>query len=132
MIAASAAVMPIIKAGNATVHDTHGVKFVSYVRPSVGSSELCGWRIEIPGRSEGVPHQVSKEEVIYVLDGTVSVRLDDACHEASAGDVIVVPANSRVAVDNPASEPLTAWVTTSVGFLGTMPDGSSFSPPWTQ
>jgi hypothetical protein len=35
-------------------------------------------------------------------------------------------------VDNPGDEPATAWVTTSVGLLGVLPDGSWISPPWTQ
>ncbi len=123
--------MPVIHSTDASVHELHGTKFSSYVRPQTGSTELCGWRIEIPGHSQGVPHRVSREEVIYILEGTISVTLDDTGHEAGPGDVVVIPAGSMLRVDNPASEPVTAWVTTSVGFVGIMADGSVLNPPWT-
>lgn len=124
--------MPVIHARDAVVHQMHGSSFTSYATPERGSKELCGWRIEIPGRTEGVPHQVSREEVLYVLGGTMRVILNDQTCEAAPGDVIVVPAGSRFCVDNPTDEPATAWVTTSVGFAGIMPDGSWIRPPWTR
>lgn len=46
--------------------------------------------------------------------------------------MILVPAGARFAVDNHADEPATAWVTTSVGFAGVLPDGSWITPPWTR
>ena len=124
--------MPVIRAAEATVHQLHGATFTSYARPATGSAELCGWRIEIPGKTEGTGHQVSREEVIYILSGAVTVTVDESPSQAAAGDVIVVPARSRLRIDNPASETLIAWVTTSVGFTGTMPDGSELTPPWTR
>jgi len=83
--------MPVIHAADATVHHLHDTSFTSYASPSRGSRELCGWRIEIPAGTHGVPHHVSHEEVLYIL----------------------------------------AWVTTSVGFAGVLPDGSRITPPWT-
>lgn len=61
--------MPVIHAAQAVVHQLHGTSFTSYARPSAGSKELCAWRIEIPGRTDGVPHQVCREEVLYILTG---------------------------------------------------------------
>jgi hypothetical protein len=52
--------------------------------------------------------------------------------EAAAGDVVLVPAGARFGVSNLAAGPATAWVTTTVGFAGVLPDGSWFSPPWTR
>jgi mannose-6-phosphate isomerase-like protein (cupin superfamily) len=79
-----------------------------------------------------VPHHVSREEVLYVLSGTIQVTIDDQSEEASAGDVILVPASARFGADNLTDEPVTAWVTTSVGLAAVLPDGSWISPPWTR
>jgi quercetin dioxygenase-like cupin family protein len=124
--------MPVIHAAEAPVHRFHDTSFISYASPSRGSRELCAWRIEIAPGSRGVPHHVSREEVLYVLTGSLRATVGDESSEANAGDVILIPAGSRVGLDNPADEPATAWVTTSVGFAGVLPDGSWLTPPWTQ
>jgi quercetin dioxygenase-like cupin family protein len=124
--------MPVIHAAQSVVHQMHGTSFTSYASPARGSRELCAWRIEIPGGTEGVPHHVSREEVLYVLGGTLRVTLDGEAEEAGPGDVILVPAGARFGASNLAAEPATAWVTTSAGFAGILPDGSWFTPPWTR
>jgi quercetin dioxygenase-like cupin family protein len=123
--------VPVIHASQATVHDMHGTSFTAYASPERGSRELCAWRIEIPGQARGIPHRVSREEVLYVLSGTVQATVDGRAEQASAGDVILVPAGAQFGVDNLGDEPATAWVTTSVGFRGVLPDGSWITPPWT-
>jgi len=65
-----------------------------------------------------------------VLSGTIRASLDGQAEDATAGDVIVVPAGAQFGADNLADEPARAWVTTSVGLLGVLPDGSWISPPW--
>ena len=124
--------MPVIHADQAAVHQMHGTSFTAYASPARGSRELCAWHIEIPGRTEGVRHRVSREEVLYVLSGTIRASLDGQAEDAAAGDVIVVPAGAQFGVDNLGDKPATAWVTTSVGLLGVLPDGSWISPPWTK
>jgi quercetin dioxygenase-like cupin family protein len=124
--------MPVIRADQAAVHSMHGTSFTSYASPERGSKELCAWRIEIPGHTNGIPHHVSREEVLYVLSGTIQASVDGRAEQAAAGDVILVPAGARFGVDNLASGPATAWVTTSVGFRGVLADGSWIAPPWTQ
>ena len=122
--------MPVIHAGEAVVHEMHGASFTSYAAPARGSQELCAWRVEIPGRTEGVAHHVSREEVLYVLSGTLRAVLDDHAAEASVGDMILVPAGSKFRVDNPADEPVTAWVTAGAGLTAVLADGSRITPPW--
>jgi quercetin dioxygenase-like cupin family protein len=113
--------VPVIHADQAAVHKMHGTSFTAYASPERGSQELCAWRIEIPAQTKGVPHHVSREEVLYVLTGTIQATVD----------VIVVPAGARFGADNLADGPATAWVTTSVGFRGVLADGSWITPPWT-
>ncbi|MGP8000783.1 MAG: cupin domain-containing protein [Streptosporangiaceae bacterium] len=124
--------MPVIHADQAAVHQMHGTSFTAYASPSTGSRELCAWRIEIPGHTAGVRHHVSREEVLYVLTGAIQVSVDGEAERAVAGDVILVPAGAQFGVDNLAGEPATAWVTTSVGLRGVLPDGSWITPPWTR
>ena len=123
--------MPVIRAGEAVVHQMHGASFTSYAAPARGSRELCAWRVTIPGRTEGVAHRVSREEVLYVLTGTLRVVLDGQPGEVAVGDVVLVPAGTTVGVDNLTDEPATAWVTASAGLAAVMPDGSWLTPPWT-
>jgi mannose-6-phosphate isomerase-like protein (cupin superfamily) len=138
--------MPVVRAADAVEHELHGSVFTSYAAPASGSRELCAWRLEVPGRTTGVPHTVSKEEVLLVLSGTLSVTLgaaadgapDDAPAalaagapaEACAGDAIVVPAGTVLTIDNPDDRRASAWVTTSVGLEAVLADGSSIRPPW--
>ena len=123
--------MPVIHAARVAVHQMHGTTFTSYASPARGSRELCAWQIEIPGGTEGVPHHVSREEVLYVLSGTLRVSLDDETADAAAGDVVLAGL-ARFGASNPAAGPVTAWVTTTVGFAGVLPDGTRFTPPWTR
>jgi quercetin dioxygenase-like cupin family protein len=78
--------MPVIRAAESVVHQMHGTSFTSYASPARGSRELCAWRIEVPGRTEGVPHHVSREEVLYVLSGTLRVTVDGDATDAAAGE----------------------------------------------
>ncbi|GIE88781.1 cupin domain-containing protein [Actinoplanes regularis] len=122
--------MAIHRRDEAVVHRLHGSAFHSYVSPSAGSAELCAWRLEIAGGTVGVRHRVSREEVILVLAGRIRVHLDGVTEEVTAGDVFRVPVGVEFGVDNATAETAEAWVTTSVGMRGTLPDGSVISPPW--
>jgi uncharacterized RmlC-like cupin family protein len=126
--------MPVIHAADSVAHDMHGSRFTSYAAPARGSAELCAWRLDVPAGSEGTPHVVSREEIVFMLGGTLVVTLGEGAEAAGvacrAGDAIVVPAGSGVRIDNPGDEPASAWVTTSVGLEAVLPDGSRLSPPW--
>jgi|HubBroStandDraft_1064217.scaffolds.fasta_scaffold494750_1 mannose-6-phosphate isomerase-like protein (cupin superfamily) len=129
--------MPVVHAADAVVHDMHGSRFTSYAAPSRGSSELCAWRLDVPAGTRGVPHTVTREEILFVLGGTMNVTLGDgsgaaATEPSRAGDAVVVPAGSTLRIENPGDEPAAAWVTTSAGLEAILPDGSRVSPPWTR
>jgi quercetin dioxygenase-like cupin family protein len=124
--------VPVIHADQAVVHTMHGTSFTAYASPNRGSQELCAWHIEIPAQTKGIRHRVSREEVLYVLSGTIEASVDGRAEQAASGDVILVPAGVEFGVDNPGDGPAAAWVTTSVGFRGVLPDGSWLAPPWTQ
>ncbi|ORM38026.1 cupin domain-containing protein [Williamsia sp. 1135] len=123
--------MPIIRPHEAQQFAAHGSTFASYVSPRRGAKELCAWKLTVPAGQMGIAHRPSNEEVLLVLDGSLSVSLDGVVEEARAGAVIVVPAGSEVKVDGGATDS-SAWVTTTPGLQATTVDGAVLSPPWAQ
>src|SRR5580692_3733953 len=81
--------MPVVRAAQSVVHQMHGTSFTSYASPARGSRELCAWRIEIPGGTDGVPHHVSREEVLYVLAGDRVGHHDGRVRRRPAGRILV-------------------------------------------
>ncbi len=122
--------MPIVRESEAVPHRLHGATFHSFAAPARGSGELCAWRLEVAPGTEGVAHRVSREEVLLLLGGELTVTLDDVTTRVAAGEVVVVPAGAHFRLDNDSAEPATAWVTTSVGLEATLADGTTISPPW--
>ena len=122
--------MPIIRERDAVQHRLHGSTFHSFAAPARGSRELCAWRLEVAGGTEGIAHRVSREEVFVLLTGELVVTLDGVTATIAPGEVVLVPAGAQFKVDNASGAIATAWVTTSVGLEATMPDGSLISPPW--
>lgn len=121
--------MPVIRALDAAVFETHGSRFHSYVAPSRGSRSLCAWRLEVPADLQGVAHRPTREEVLLVLDGELRLTLDGDRSELHRGDVALVPADSELRVDaGPAGA--TAWVTTTPGLEAVTGDGSRITPRW--
>jgi quercetin dioxygenase-like cupin family protein len=123
--------MPVIRSADAVVHEMHGTRFTSYAAPARGSKELCAWRIDVPPGSTGAAHTITREEIVFVLSGAMELTLDEAASTVRAGDVAVLPAGATVRVDNAGDEPVTAWVTSSVGLEAQLADGSRIVPPWT-
>ena len=119
--------MPVLNAASAETHEVHGSRFTSYVRPAVGSAELCAWRLDVPAGTVGVPHRPSREEVLAILGGSARVTLDGEARTASAGDVVLVPAGATFQLDVEGDEPLRAWVTTSTGLTAELPDGEQLA-----
>ncbi|MFC4515935.1 cupin domain-containing protein [Streptomyces ehimensis] len=122
--------MPFVRGNQAVVHEIHGARFASYVRPATGSRDLAAWRGEIPAGTVAPEHVISAEEVLYVLSGRIRLTIDGETAELGAGDAAVAPADATLAVSNPTGEPAHFWVTTQVGLSAVLPDGSTITPPW--
>jgi quercetin dioxygenase-like cupin family protein len=121
--------VPVIPAADAVPFETHGSRFSSYVSPSRGSSQLCGWRLDVPAGLQGAAHRPTREELLLVLEGGLEVTLDGERTTAGPGDVVLVPAGAEFRVDGgPAGA--AAWVSTTAGLEAVLADGSTISPPW--
>jgi len=123
--------MPVIRTVDAVPFETHGSRFLSYVSPSRGSSQLCAWQLTVPADLQGVAHRPTREEVLLVLAGELHVTLDGLATALQPGDVVLVPAGSDLRVDA-GPEGATAWVTTTPGLEAVTADGTKIAPPWAQ
>jgi quercetin dioxygenase-like cupin family protein len=122
--------MPVLNSSAAREFDLHGSRFTSYLAPSRGSDQLCAWQLSVDAGTVGAEHQVSKEEVLFVTEGSLRVRLDGVVSDATAGAVVFVPAGSSFRVDGGEVDAC-AWVVTTAGLEAVLADGSRLTPPWT-
>ncbi|MGY5050626.1 cupin domain-containing protein [Streptomyces sp. 900105755] len=122
--------MPVVRSAEATTHEIHGARFVSYATPRTGSKELCAWRGEIPAGTRAPAHTVNREEVLHLLVGELLVTVDGRTERVRAGDTVIVNPGATLTVENPTDHTALTWVTTSVGLEAELADGSRIVPPW--
>jgi quercetin dioxygenase-like cupin family protein len=122
--------MPIIKSCDAPRFDFHGVVFTGGASPSRGARENCVWRTLIAPSTPATPHTLDSEETFIVTAGRGHATVDGDIHDLVPGDVLVVPADTELALANPYSEPFEAIVVFPVGGRARLPSGDAFVPPW--
>src|ERR1700730_17486330 len=120
--------MPVIRSADAAVHQVHGSTFSSFVAPSRGSAQLCAWQLNVPAGLRGVAHRPTREEVLLLLEGELTVTLDEIATVLAAVAALLVPADSVLGLDGGRAG-ATAWVTTTSGLEAVMADGSRIAPP---
>lgn len=98
--------MGVIAASEMKVHEFAGVRFRGLVAPSTGATELMAWQTEVPPGTPAATHQVTREEVVVILAGSAQVHLGGTTTAAEAGDVIVVPPDTDLAIENAGDETL--------------------------
>jgi quercetin dioxygenase-like cupin family protein len=124
--------MPVITAPAQPTHQLGSTRFTSLATPSRGSAETAIWQVEIAPASPATPHSLTREEIFVVLDGTATVFLDGVESTAGVGDAIVLPAGVQIELRNGGDGDLRMLCLLPVGGEATLPDGSSFAPPWSQ
>ncbi|MFD3588338.1 cupin domain-containing protein [Streptomyces sp. NPDC058683] len=122
--------MPVVRSTEATTHEIHGARFISYANPRTGSEELCAWRGEIPAGTKAPAHTVNREEIFHLLAGELLVSLDGHTDHIRAGDTVIINAGTAFAVENPTDHTALSWVTTSIGLEAELSDGTRITPPW--
>ncbi|MET8808210.1 cupin domain-containing protein [Streptomyces sp. NPDC004546] len=122
--------MPVVRSSEATTHEIHGARFVSYATPLTGSKELCAWRGEIPAGTKAPAHTVNHEEIFHLLVGELLITLDGRTERIGAGDTVIVNPGTTFAVENPTDHTALSWVTTSVALQAELADGTRITPPW--
>ena len=99
--------MPVVRPADAALFETHGSRFLSFVSPSKGSSQLCAWQLTVPANVRGVTHRPSREEVLLVLAGELQVTLDGTTQRCTQETLFSCPptASSESTPDQTARPP---------------------------
>jgi mannose-6-phosphate isomerase-like protein (cupin superfamily) len=124
--------MTVLPAPSNHTHELGTTRFTSLATPSRGTVETSIWRVEIAPRTPGTAHEVSREELFFVLAGRGRVRIADSTYDAGAGDTIVVPPHTPFDIANESDEPLEVICCQPVGGQAMLGDGQPFTPPWAE
>ena len=124
--------MPVVEAPSAPTHVLAGATFTALATPSRGSRDTSMWSASIAPGTPAAPHTLTREEVVVVLTGTATVRLDGVPGNATEGDAIVVPPGVAFELANESDEVLRLMCCMPVGGQARLPDGTLMTPPWTQ
>ncbi len=124
--------MPVLSAPTSPTHQLPGTSFTSLATPALGSNETAVWKVSIAPGTEASPHSLTRGEVFVVIAGTARVRIGAATQQATAGDVIIVPADTELELTNVGNGPLDAMCCMPVGGQARFGDGAAFTPPWAQ
>ncbi|CAN5853826.1 cupin domain-containing protein [soil metagenome] len=122
--------MPIIKSSESPIFEIPGLTVTGFASPSRGARETSTWRLVIAPGAPGATHSVDREEIFVVLDGTAHATLGDQRLDLTAGDTLIVPANTPFSLSNQGTEPCTAIAMLPVGGRAALPEGAPFVPPW--
>src|SRR5262249_46358425 len=123
--------MPVLSAPARASHEMPHAHFTSLATPRLGSSETSIWRVRLfPG--ESIPHSVTREEIFVVLEGRARVFLNQAWHDAQAGDTIVVPKDELFVIGAADETPAELICCLPVGGQARLADGRVFTPPWAE
>jgi mannose-6-phosphate isomerase-like protein (cupin superfamily) len=123
--------MTVIRAAEAPRFQLPGVEFTGLAAPSRGSAGLCTWRLTVDAGLVGKEsHTIDRDEVFMVLSGIVQFTPDG--EKLGPGDAMVVPAGEPIQLSNLGDTPAELYVAITAGFTGTLPDGTTITPPWAQ
>jgi mannose-6-phosphate isomerase-like protein (cupin superfamily) len=121
--------MPVVSPAT-PIEPFPGTRFTPLAAPSRGSHRTSVWQVEIRSGTPAVPHQLTTEEIFVVLEGDAKVTLGSDVFPATAGDAIVVPADTDFSVENGGEHPLRLICALPVGGQARTADGAVFTPPW--
>ena len=122
--------MTLILAENAPRFDIPDVQFTGFASPSRGASENSVWRVRIAAGSAGVPHRLTREEILVAISGNARATLGGKTFDFPAGATLIVPPETDFALANPGSEPFEAIAVLPVGGAARIGGDAPFTPPW--
>ena len=123
--------MPVIYAANAQQFELPGAQFTALASPQTGAVSTAAWRVSLTPKTDGMTHQLTKEEIIIAIAGSAVAVIGADRHEISAGDAIIIPANTDFKLSNQSAHAFTAIAMVPVGTQAKIGTEPPFSPPWT-
>lgn len=122
--------MPLIDNTAAPSFDIPGVTFTAIASPSRGTSETAMWRASVAPHTTGVPHHMTREEIIFAVEGEGVVRIAGADHPLRRGDAFAIPAFTEFQLESATDQPFEAVVVLPVGGRAVIGTDPAFAPPW--
>ncbi|MEV4317293.1 cupin domain-containing protein [Actinocrispum sp. NPDC049592] len=112
--------------------ETPNAALASLATPSLGSTEICTWRITMQPGAQGPVHAIDREQVWLPLTGELAFTVDGETMSVPAGQAAILPAGEvrQVAV---VAGPVQAVVCMAVGGHATVPGSADRHPlPWAE
>jgi mannose-6-phosphate isomerase-like protein (cupin superfamily) len=122
--------MPITHPPAEPTDQLETTRFWRLATPSLGSQEASVWRVEVQPGGDAVLHEVTREEIFVVLEGTARATLDGAVEDVGRGGAIIVPPHTPFSLAAVGSEPLVALAYLPAGGQARVGNGEPFTPPW--
>jgi quercetin dioxygenase-like cupin family protein len=122
--------MPLIPNSNTKKFDIPSAHFTTCAAPSLGARETAVWHVTINPKSEGLPHQVTREEIIVALSGSAVAEIGTQKHTVSAGDTLIIPPHVDFILSNPNAAEFSAIAVFPVGGRAVIENQIPFTPPW--
>ena len=88
------------------------------------------WRSTTAPGTAGPVHRIDREQVLVVIEGTLSVTIGDATAEAGPGDAVLLAAGVVRQLRNDGSVPVVTITSAIPGSLATVGDGEAVIVPW--
>ncbi len=120
----------LISADRKILHTTPNAEMTTHAAPSLGTSELAVWQVEMGAGQQGPEHTTDGEQVWTVLAGELHVTIGVEPVVAAVGDSVVFPAGLPRRISAP--EGLNAIVATRAGTTVSAADRTGQPLPWAQ
>jgi quercetin dioxygenase-like cupin family protein len=122
----------VIVVETARATETPNATLASLATPSLGSAELCTWRVTMRPGAEGPVHAIDREQVWMPLSGSLAFTVGDSTSVVTAGQSAILPAD-EVRQVRVTEGPVEALVCMAVGGHATLPGSDERLPlPWAQ
>ncbi len=122
--------MPLIRNSDTKRYDIPTAQFTACAAPSTGATETSAWRVTVKARSEGLPHQLTREEIIMATSGSALAQIGPDRHVISDGDTLIIPAFMDFTLSNPNDTDFSAIAILPVGGRAVIGQDAPFLPPW--
>lgn len=97
---------------------------------SKGATEVNVIRQHEEAGGKNPPHKHSKEEVMVLLKGSISVTVNEESATLTAGDTLIVPANTVHYIENQGDITAEWLIISSSGRTFEAPTGQELVPEW--
>jgi quercetin dioxygenase-like cupin family protein len=111
--------------------ETPNATMTTLASPTLGpTAGLSMWRVEMAAGAHGPRHAFDSEQLWTVLEGEISVAVDDHARDLAAGDTVVLPAGVDRQIS--ARTPARLLVCGRGDAIARVPgeDASRGTPPW--